>query len=283
MPFYIKPFFQKPFKLFAIDADTGKPLDPNVRRKITYYEVKNGSNGGKKLVAHKSPSNATNKPEKAKAEDKPADAKPEEQKKDTGGSGRLKGPDVPFFAEEDEKLKALKGENTPWKQIAEEMQRAQHVLKNRWKEIGKQGGNNQGKKEDGGKKGNNNGNNKQQGGGKGQQDNNQNQNMGGKRDKNNDNKNANQNNKQEKKAASKVGDKTQDTSNNDTRFTMADWLTVQEDDMFSFGELRCLGALIATDPQMQWRRVAAKFFDLTGRRVHPDDVRDKFESMAAMK
>jgi hypothetical protein len=61
---------------------------------------------------------------------------------------------------------------------------------------------------------------------------------------------------------------------------MNDWLTLQEDDIFSFGELQCLSELIAKDLNQGWQRVAAKFFDLTGRRVHPDDVREKFESMA---
>jgi hypothetical protein len=63
---------------------------------------------------------------------------------------------------------------------------------------------------------------------------------------------------------------------------MTDWLTLQEDDMFSFGELQCLSELIGKDLSQSWQRVAAKFFDLTGRRIHPDDVRDKFERMAVM-
>jgi hypothetical protein len=63
---------------------------------------------------------------------------------------------------------------------------------------------------------------------------------------------------------------------------MTDWLTLQEDDMFSFGELQCLSELIGKDLGQSWQRVAAKFFDLTGRRIHPDDVRDKFERMAVM-
>jgi hypothetical protein len=63
---------------------------------------------------------------------------------------------------------------------------------------------------------------------------------------------------------------------------MTDWLTLQEDDMFSFSELQCLSELIGKDLSQSWQRVAAKFFDLTGRRIHPDDVRDKFERMALM-
>lgn len=283
MPFYIKPFFQKPFKIFRLDADTGKPLDPNVRRKITYYEVKSGRDGSKKLVAHKSPSNAAKEDEaKTKTEDKPADAKPDAQKNDNGGAAApLKDKDVPFTAEEDEKLKTMKGEGNSWKEIAGEMGRAVHLLKNRWKEIGNQGGGNeQGKKESGGEKGGKQGqkggdNNKQQGGG----GKNKNKNDG--KDKKDD-KNANQKDSKTN-AAPKSTVKADANNNDDTLFTMDQWLTVQEDDLFSFGELKCLGELIVKDSRQNYQRVAARFFDLTGRRVHPDDVRDKFESLGAVK
>lgn len=286
MPFYIKPFFQKPFKIFRLDADTGKPLDPNVRRKITYYEVKSGSDGSKKLVAHKSLSNPAkeDEKEKAKPEDKSADNKPDAQKNDNSGAAaaQLKDKDVPFTAEEDEKLKTMKGEGKSWKEIAGEMGRAQHLLKNRWKEIGgnQGGGNEQGKKEGGGEKGGKQGqkggdNNKQQGGG----GKNKNKNDG--KDKKDD-KNANQKDSKTN-AAPKSTVKADANNNDDTLFTMDQWLTVQEDDLFSFGELKCLGELIAKDSRQNYQRVAARFFDLTGRRVHPDDVRDKFESLGAMK
>lgn len=291
MPFYIKPFFQKPFKIFRLDADTGKPLDPNVRRKITYYEVKSGSNGSKKLVAHKTPSKAAKEEDKVKAktedkpaEDKPADPSPDAQKSDNGGAGaQLKGQDVPFTAEEDEKLRTMKGEGKSWKEIAGEMGRAVHLLRNRWKEIGgnQGGGNEQSKKEGGGEKGGKEGqkggdnNNKEQGGGK-----NKNKNEG--KDKNADKKDSKT--KQDNNAAPKSNGKADaNNTNDDTLFTMDQWLTVQEDDLFSFGELKCLGELIAKDSRQNYQRVAARFFDLTGRRVHPDDVRDKFESLGAMK
>lgn len=46
----------KPLRLYAIDADTGQPLDPNVGRKtyVTYYDIKKDKNGNKSVVAHKS-------------------------------------------------------------------------------------------------------------------------------------------------------------------------------------------------------------------------------------
>lgn len=326
MPFFIRPFFRKPFKLFAIDADTGQPIDPNIRRKtrVTYYELQNGSNGSKKLVAHKSASappagdgEAKKDSNEAKADDKPKSAAKEEAKKDEGkkdGDGE-KGEDVPFTAEEDEKLKALKAEKgKSWRMIAEEMGRLQHVLKARWKEIDPDKQDIQAKKDEVGKKddagggkgkGNQGGDGQGQGqgkknkkgnkgGGDNQQNNNQNQNQ----NQNNNqksNKKKNDNNNETPQAAPKTeqkdkpkseakpaSSKPKPTNNDETRFTLADWLTLQEDDIFSFGELQCLSELIGRDANQSWNRIAAKFFDLTGRRVHPDDVREKFERMAAV-
>jgi len=46
-----------PAKIYAIDADTQKPIDPNVGRKmqVTYYDIKKNKDGSKSMVAHKSP------------------------------------------------------------------------------------------------------------------------------------------------------------------------------------------------------------------------------------
>ena len=45
-----------PFVAVALDADTGKPLDPNIgmRVKREFYDVKKTKNGQKVTVAHKS-------------------------------------------------------------------------------------------------------------------------------------------------------------------------------------------------------------------------------------
>jgi hypothetical protein len=139
MPFFIKPFFRKPFELFAIDADTGQPLDPNVRTRtcVTYYELANSSNGSKKLVAHKSASNvakAGGEEGKADAEAKPAGegskegSKKEGSKKEgskKGDSAKVtehKGDDVAWTTEDfcgDGPTQgpidgALEGYQTPW-------------------------------------------------------------------------------------------------------------------------------------------------------------------------
>ena len=376
MPFFIKPFFRKPFKLFAIDADTGQPLDTNVHRRtrVTYYELAEGSNGSKKLVAHKSPSQITKEggeEGKAEGEAKPAEgegskkegskkeetakegskkegskkeeapkegskkegSKKEDAPKDGSKKGdeakaEPKGNDAAWTSEEDEKLKAMKAANKSWKIIAEEMGRAQHVLKSRFKEIGGAAGNHQGTKNADGK--GQNDKEKQGGGGQGKQgkkgkkdgDNQQNNqnNQDNHQKKKNDDKTTNEKSDQDKKESEKKPSSSKkeeeskpaskpasnkpaskpasakpaskpssnkpasvpNSANNETRFTMTDWLTLQEDDMFSFGELQCLSELIGKDLSQSWQRVAAKFFDLTGRRIHPDDVRDKFERMAVM-
>ena len=65
----------------------------------------------------------------------------------------------------------------------------------------------------------------------------------------------------------------------DARFTKSEWLTLQEDDIFSFGELQLLAELVAQYDAGRWQMVASRFFDKTGRRVHPQDVRDKFAGL----
>jgi hypothetical protein len=312
MPFIIQPFFRKPFKLFAIDADTNQPVDPNVRKKtrVTYYELQNGSNGSKRLVAHKTASEVAKEAEANPAENtKPKPT--EEPKKDE--APKTDDAVVAWTAEQDKTLKTMKEDGKTWVQIATETGKAKHECQARWKEIRPAEGEAQGKKDDGGKKesGGGGGNGGQQGqqnkGGDGQgqgkkgkkgkggdnhqnnhqnQNNNQHDNHKKKEKKENKNHNNQQNNKPasvkpSKPASAPPAHPTANT-NNEARFTMTDWLTLQEDDIFSFGELQCLSELIAKDMNQGWQRVAAKFYDLTGRRVHPDDVREKFESMAVV-
>lgn len=293
-------FFRKPFKLLAIDADTGKPLDPNVRRKtyVKYYDIKPSGSGSKSFVAYKAPSDQAKKVEITTEDvkkDKNGKGKGktggDEGKKNEGGGKQQqqqKGADEAWTTEEDEKLKAMKAEGKTWNEISAEIGRPKGHCTSRWKEIGRTAGGNDNQKnkqnEDGGQKG--------KAGGAGEQKQNQNQNAGnnnqGEGKKGKENKGGNENNpkdqnQQPKNAESK---KTKPASNqggkapSETLLTMHDWQTLQEDDLFSFGELQCLSELIAKDSEQSWERIAARFFDLTGRRVHWEDVRDKFEGMA---
>jgi hypothetical protein len=292
MPFLIQPFFRKPFKLFAIDADAGQPLDPNVRKKtrVSYYELQNGSNGSKRLMAHKTPSQVAKQGDNRAEEPQKTAGEP---KKDEGEHGD----DAPWTAEQDKVLKAMKEDGKSWAQIVQEVGHSKSQCQARWKEINSA----QGKKEDAGKKdGGGDGGDQAKQGGENKDGNNQNQGQGKKNKKGGNNQNHNQNhnnnqsndkndNNNKNNHQNKKGNKPtpKPSSNNDNipneaRFTMNDWLTLQGDDIFSFGELQCLSELIAKDMNQSWHRVAAKFFDLTGRRVHPDDVREKFESMAVV-
>ncbi len=80
------------------------------------------------------------------------------------------------------------------------------------------------------------------------------------------------------KAPSKVSSK-----GSSVRFTKGEWTTLMEDDMFSFGELQCISELLVQDERHRWLRVASRFTDKTGRKVHPDDIREKFEEMGKLR
>lgn len=172
----------------------------------------------------------------------------------------------PWTDEDDAKLKELKATGMGVKKIAKEIGRPQQAINERWKEIG-------GGDEDAAKGGNEK---KEDGGGKSKGE--------GKQKNNENNKHHDHQQKKEKheksttKAPSKVGSQT-----GEARFTMGEWMTLQEDDLFTFGELQCLSEILMRDQQQTWLRVASAFYDRTGRRVHPDDIREKFEEMAGMR
>lgn len=161
--------------------------------------------------------------------------------------------DAPFTAEDDEVLKRMKGENKSWKEIVEVLGRNQHVLKTHWKEINEAGG-----KNDNADTNNN------------------------KKDKENKkDKSARAEQKPEPTPSKPASVKAPSVagSNGQARFTMHEWMTLQEDDFFSFGELQCLSELMLRDERQRWLRVASAFYDKTGRRVHPEDIREKFAEM----
>lgn len=150
----------------------------------------------------------------------------------------------------------MKAENKSWADIAAELSRPPHELKKRFKEISSD---NVGQKHDGGKKDKKGKN--ESGGGEEKEKQQQKQ------------------SKKDKKAAKKEAEADEDS---EVRFTMGEWLTLQEDSLFSFGELQLLSELIIRDRDQTWLRIAGAFFDKTGRRVHQDDIREKFEEMATM-
>ena len=68
-------------------------------------------------------------------------------------------------------------------------------------------------------------------------------------------------------------------SSSRTAYTLATTPSLTEDDLFSFGELQALSELIGKDMQGMWQRVSAAFFDMTGRRIAAEDIRDKFGAL----
>ena len=190
--------------------------------------------------------------------------------------------------EEDEKLKELKAKTpiVPWKDIAAEMGKPQNVLREHWKVINpdKAGG-------DGGdKNGEGGGDGKKKNGGNGGEKKEDAKPADEKKDeepkkltkaqkraaKQEGNTKQQEAAKAEEKTASKPASKSGSKTGSEARFTMNEWVTLQEDDLFSFGELQLLSELIAQYDTGRWQMVASRFFDKTGRRVHADDVRDKF-------
>lgn len=83
-----KYFNWPPFVAIPVDADTGKPVDPNVgmRVKREFYNVGTDGKGKKVMIAHKSPSGSKVGAEEIKEEEKKDDGK-------KGGNGNDGGKD----------------------------------------------------------------------------------------------------------------------------------------------------------------------------------------------
>ncbi|KAF2862796.1 hypothetical protein K470DRAFT_167054 [Piedraia hortae CBS 480.64] len=73
---------------------------------------------------------------------------------------------------------------------------------------------------------------------------------------------------------------TQTASSGRPRFTLSEVQDITEDAMFSLQELHTMVCLVETNPGLTWRQIAARFYDLTGRRVHADEIKVKFESLS---
>lgn len=113
-------FFHKPFKLFAVDADTGESIDPNVLKRVRYrYEVRDTTKVSKQVSSKKEEAKPTT-----------------EEKKDKGAKD---GDDGDWTDEKDAMLKAMKSEGKSWAMIGEVMGKSKEQLVARWKEIKPEG------------------------------------------------------------------------------------------------------------------------------------------------
>ncbi|RMY83770.1 hypothetical protein D0862_11610 [Hortaea werneckii] len=312
----------KPFRLIPIDADTGKPTDPNLGRKtyVTYYDVRKSKNGSKSIVAHKSasPSAASGNGKDGAKNAQKGETDNAERKAQNGGgqSGEKKGAygnkasESEFSAEEDAKLKELKDTNTSWRDIAEQMKRPMQELKTRWGQI-KPTANEQKPPQQQGKA--------EKGKGKQPQQANHQGKKGGKPQTKEQEvaaaKKREERQKRREEASKPIsltpapgsaqdnpqkpttgshkattnqpinaggGGAAGDARGDETRFTLSEWLTLQSDSLFTLSELQFLSEIIMRDQTQTWLRVASVFYDKTGRKVHPEDIRVKFEEMAGM-
>ncbi|KAI7228103.1 hypothetical protein KC330_g8078 [Hortaea werneckii] len=270
-----------PRRLASIGSPSSKkkPTDPNLGRKtyVTYYDVRKSRNGSKSIVAHKS-------------------ATP------SAASGNDKDGQTEFSAEEDAKLKELKDANTSWKDIAEQMNRQTQELKTRWGQIkptiNEQKPQQQGK---GNAKGTQNQQSNQQGkkGGK-PQTKEQEEAAAKKREERQKRREEAENpvslapapapstkpapfpSNPQNPTPGSIRAAATGAGRDETRFSLSEWLTLQSDSLFTISELQFLSEIIMRDQNQTWLRIASLFYDRTGRKVHPEDIREKFERMAGM-
>lgn len=158
----------------------------------------------------------------------------------------------------------MKAVKTPWKEIAAEMGRPQHVLKNHWKEINKpQDGAPTAsleKKKDG---------------------------AAAEKEKKYTEGNCAAEKKKAEKAAKganpskATGGEAKKKASKPTEAAQqhGDARAQQADENFSASEVKLLEELVGRDEEQRAMRIASRFYDMTGRRVHSQDVRGKLEML----
>ncbi|KAF2233165.1 hypothetical protein EV356DRAFT_568246 [Viridothelium virens] len=192
-----------------------------------------------------------------------------------------------FTAEQDAKLLEMKADGkSTWKQIAAELGKPPHELKARFKELkaaeNAAGGDSGGQKEvggGGGEGGGNGGNGDGAtwsgggGGGDGEGGGGNNggsvKEEGGKREKGGKGKK-----NKRGYAAAPAGDGRSELVSGESQ-----WKKWSQDELFSFEELQILSELVRKDKEREWLRIASGFYDKTGRRVHADDVQERFAEL----
>lgn len=187
-----------------------------------------------------------------------------------------------FTSEQDAKILKMKGENKSWKMIADELGTHPGRVKGRFKELNDKAGTGAGgdTKKDEAKKEAKDDEKKdaQQGGKQGKQS---------KKDKKREwqeqQKEKHKPNHQEaKKEEQKEEPKCEQArpARSVAASSTSGWFELEEDDNFSFGELQMLVSILDADMARVWDRVASAFFDKTGRRIAPCDVKQKMRRSA---
>ncbi|KAL9089614.1 MAG: hypothetical protein Q9165_005646 [Trypethelium subeluteriae] len=197
-----------------------------------------------------------------------------------------------FMAEQDAKLLEMKADGkSTWKQIAAELKKPPHELKARFKELkaaeNAAGGELGGQKEAGGggeegRGGDDTGGGggiDEGGGGDGGGD--------GEGDVGNNGGNAKEDGGKKEKGSKGKKNKRGNAAapegegGSESALREPQWKEWMQDELFSFEELQILSELVRKDKEREWLRIASGFYDKTGRRVHVDDVQERFAGLKA--
>lgn len=166
----------------------------------------------------------------------------------------------------------MKAEGKTWAEIGQAVGgRSKNTVNNRWKQLTKGDGGDGGAKKESGADAKDKGKADSKNGDGGKEKKAEDKKVGKKEAKVADEK---------KPSAKTAPSKASSKSSSEARFTKGEWMTLMEDDLFSFGELQCLSELLVQDDRQRWLRIASRFSDKTGRKVHPEDIRDKFAEMS---
>lgn len=211
------------------------------------------------MVKAPEPTSKINAPaEVGEAEDGKAKQEAKAKLPDTSDNGpKPENEEKAFTEEQDAQLIKMKQENKSWKEIAAEMGKPQWLLKQRFKEI-------KPKDEKGGQK-------EEKSKGKDKAVEKQASIHDGKHIAHHSEKT------KVKKADNKEASKAQDIHKGKTKakYTRSEWMTLTEDDSFTYKDLETLAGIVSQDNDEKWDRISSRFFDYTGRRVHPEDIKRK--------
>lgn len=191
-------------------------------------------------------------------ENKPEEKKSEEVKSDNADES--KATEDTFTEEQDAKMLEMKKDNKSWREIAEATGKAQHLLKKRFKEIKPAEPDAKPAKQSHDQS---------------------------KEDKAAEHKakGLEEKRKQEEAKAQhavEVGANVAAAATahaqaqNEAKMTMEEWRALTTDETFTYSDLQTLALIVNGDTDHRWQRIASRFFDLTGKRIHPEMMKRKF-------
>jgi hypothetical protein len=258
------------FQAYLIESNTRQAagVPPVISRSIAWSEIKLDHRGRRVIAIHKHKrggsagvAGSTHRKKSNKGDDKA---------KATAGKAEQAATITPpkdanaqqtevaeFTAKQDAKLKAMKAEGKTWAEITKETGRSKQTLWNRYKQIkddtdaDKDKSKHESKSDDKAKD------------------------AAQKDDKKKPDKDKGKDTKAQPAAQKKAEQKTTQAASNVAQ--VGSPTIIEEDDMFTSEELRTIVQIISHDTDSTWKRIASRFADKTGRRVHAEDLREKFE------